>query len=83
MIFDQPMSDVLGTVPEALQFQLTQGIQPVDEVLLTNISSTMIQLDYVGLVPDVDEITYTPGVAPLTSRLGAQLEAFNVGIPFP
>lgn len=83
LIFDQPMGPFIGDFDEANQFMLKFIFSTLIPFRIRQISSTMIALDFTGTSPGVDRCIYTPGVAPLLSRLGGELEAFDEPVPFP
>ena len=82
-ITDVPMMGLPGPPELAAQFLFTTLTSSPIGSTITAVSSTMFVIEWIALPTEATNVVFTPGTPPFLSRLGGQLPAFDLPIPFP
>lgn len=77
------MNRAVDSATVAAQFRFTLDFGTPIGSSAETISSTLLEVGYIGAFPTANSVVYTPNGEHLTSRLAGQLAAFDLMVPFP
>lgn len=82
-LFDQPINRIVDDATVAAQFLFQLDFGSANGSFAETISSTLIEVGYIGPFPTANSVQYVPDGEHLTSRLAGELATFDELIPFP